>query len=153
MKKGTIFIIVIIIALGLLFLLNNKSQAPENETVNINNAGTETQNTTKDTGAGEFNTADNLETKVREFAVVGSNFKFNPSNLSVNKGDTVKITFKNAEGFHDLKIDELGVATKQISGGNEETITFVADKVGSFVYYCSVGTHRQNGMWGTLTVN
>jgi plastocyanin len=89
---------------------------------------------------------------VKEFTVVGSNFKFEPSVLSVNKGDTVKITFKDINGFHDFRIDEFNVATKQMQEGNEQTVTFIADKTGSFEYYCSVGEHRAMGMKGTLTV-
>lgn len=90
--------------------------------------------------------------EVKEFTVTGGNFKFAPNTLSVKKGDKVRIVFKNAEGFHDFKIDEFNVATKQIQGGAEETVEFTADKAGSFEYYCSVGKHRAMGMKGTLTV-
>jgi nitrosocyanin len=90
--------------------------------------------------------------KTKEFIVTGGNFSFTPNTLEVKKGDTVKITFQNKEGFHDWVIDEFQVRTKQINADEEETIQFVADKVGSFEYYCSVGKHRQMGMKGTLTV-
>ena len=93
-----------------------------------------------------------VEASVKEFTVTGGNFAFSPTSLSVNKGDTVRITFKNAEGFHDFVIDEFDVATKQISAATEETVEFVADQAGSFEFYCSVGQHRQLGMKGTLTV-
>lgn len=89
---------------------------------------------------------------VKEFTVTGKNYSFAPATLTVKKGDTVKITFVNEGGFHDLKLDEFNVATRQLNGGSQETVTFVADKAGSFEYYCSVGTHRQMGMKGTLTV-
>lgn len=90
---------------------------------------------------------------VKEFTVSGANFYFAPNTLSVNKGDTVKINFANAGGIHDLVIDGYNVRTSQISGGQSQSITFVADKAGTFEYYCSVGSHRQMGMKGTLTVN
>ena len=89
---------------------------------------------------------------VKEFTVKGSNFAFDPKTMTVKKGDTVKIIFQNTGGFHDFKIDEFKVATKQIQGGNSETVQFVADKAGTFEYYCSVGSHRAMGMKGTLTV-
>lgn len=90
---------------------------------------------------------------VKEFTVDGSNFKFEPSTMTVNKGDTVKIVFKNTGGFHDFVIDEFaGAKTKQIGANASETIEFVVDKAGSFEYYCSVGNHRGMGMKGTLTV-
>ena len=84
---------------------------------------------------------------VKEFTVTGSAFKFAPATLTVNKGDTVRITFK-----HDFVIDELGVKTQVINTGQEEVVEFVADTAGTFEYYCSVGNHRQMGMVGTLTV-
>lgn len=90
--------------------------------------------------------------EVKEFTVTGENFAFAPNVMSVKQGDTVRITFKNIDGFHDLKIDEFEVATKQIPGGSEETIEFVANQAGSFEFYCSVGKHRDMGMKGTLTV-
>lgn len=89
---------------------------------------------------------------VREFTVIGSNFAFAPTLMTAKKGETVRITFVNSGGKHDLKIDEFHVATKIIEGGAQETIEFVADKVGSFEYYCSVGSHRAMGMKGALTV-
>ena len=89
---------------------------------------------------------------VKEFTVEGTNYKFVPDTILVNKGDTVKINFKNTQGFHDFVVDEFGAATKQIKDPSTETITFVADKVGTFEYYCSVGKHRTMGMKGTLTV-
>lgn len=89
---------------------------------------------------------------VKEFVIAGENFSFSPNVITVNKGDLVKITFKNTGGFHDLVINEYKVATKQIRTDEEETISFIADKVGSFEYYCSVGTHRAQGMFGTLKV-
>ncbi|OGZ45510.1 MAG: hypothetical protein A3C84_04325 [Candidatus Ryanbacteria bacterium RIFCSPHIGHO2_02_FULL_48_12] len=90
--------------------------------------------------------------QVKEFTVSGGEFYYEPSALAVKKGDKVRIVFKNADGFHDFRIDELGVATKKINDGQTDTVEFTADKVGSFEYYCSVGKHRQMGMKGTLTV-
>lgn len=90
---------------------------------------------------------------VKEFTVSGGNFYFTPKTLSVNKGDTVKINFVNAGGTHNLIVDGYNVGTPQISSGQSASITFVADKAGTFEYYCSVGSHRAMGMKGTLTVN
>ena len=94
----------------------------------------------------------NSEGEVKEFTVSGKNFSFTPSLIAVKKGDKVKITFKSSQGFHDFIIDEFGVATKQAQAPYEEILEFTADKVGSFEYYCSVGSHRAMGMKGTLKV-
>lgn len=89
---------------------------------------------------------------LQEFTISGSNFKFDPQEIIVKKGDTVKITFKNSGGMHDFVLDEFNVKTKRLTTGAQESVQFVADKSGSFQYYCSVGQHRAMGMWGTLNV-
>ncbi len=77
--------------------------------------------------------------------------KFSPNNLEVNKGDMVRIKITNTKGTHDFKIDEFNVYTE--TPLNEEVIIeFIADKAGSFEYYCSKTGHRQAGHWGTLNV-
>jgi plastocyanin len=89
---------------------------------------------------------------LKKFTVTGESFSFSPSTIRVKKGDPVEITFKNTEGFHDLVIEGYNVRTKQIAAGKEDMVSFTADKAGSFVYYCSVGNHRAQGMVGTLIV-
>ena len=89
---------------------------------------------------------------VKTFVVEGSNFKFVPNVMKVKKGDTVKITFTNSGGMHDLVIEGYDVATKVIGNGKSEDISFVADKAGTFEFYCNVGNHRAMGMKGQLVV-
>jgi len=93
-----------------------------------------------------------LTPQVKAFTVTGSNFKFSLKEIRVKKGDTVRITFKNSGGNHDWKVDEFNAGTKVLSTGQEETIEFVANKTGTFEYYCSVGSHRSMGMKGNLVV-
>ena len=97
-------------------------------------------------------TAPTTAVAVKEFTVIGGNFKYDPSAMTVNKGEKVKITFKNAEGFHDFVIDEFQAKTAKINANQEAVVEFTADKAGTFEYYCSVGSHRAQGMKGTLTV-
>ena len=89
---------------------------------------------------------------VKSFTVTGKDFSFSPSEIKVNKGDMVKIAFNNADGFHDFVLDAFNVRTSRIQSGKSETVQFVADKAGTFEYYCSVGSHRQMGMKGNLIV-
>src|SRR3989338_2523928 len=89
---------------------------------------------------------------VKEFSVDAAPFSFTPLTMTVNKGDTVEITVKNVKGTHDLKIDEFNAATRTLNAGETQTISFVADKVGTFEYYCSVGNHRAMGMVGSFIV-
>lgn len=89
---------------------------------------------------------------VEVFDVVGSNFKFSIQEMRVKVGDKVRINFISQSGFHDLVIDEFAVATKQMNSGGKDSVEFVADKAGTFEYYCSVMQHRQMGMVGKLIV-
>jgi plastocyanin len=91
--------------------------------------------------------------ETKTFTVTASNFAFSLKTIQVNKGDRVRIVFKDESGTHDWVVDEFNARTKVLQSGQSETIEFVADKSGSFEYYCSVGNHRQMGMKGTLTVN
>ncbi len=90
--------------------------------------------------------------EVKEFVVNGNDFKFDVTEIRVKVGDKVKVTFKNTGGFHDWVLDEFNVKTAQLKDGAEETVEFVAEKAGTFEYYCSVGKHRQMGMVGKLIV-
>lgn len=90
---------------------------------------------------------------VKEFTVEGTEFAFDLKTITVNKGDTVKINFTNGGKYtHDWVVDEFGARTKVINGGESDSVTFVADQVGSFEYYCSVMQHRKQGMVGQLVV-
>jgi heme/copper-type cytochrome/quinol oxidase subunit 2 len=76
---------------------------------------------------------------------------FSLKEISVNKGDIVRIKVTNIKGTHDFTLDEYGI--KKMTPLNEEVvIEFTADKAGEFIYYCSVPGHRQKGQWGTLKV-
>ncbi len=152
-----VLIVVILLALGLFFGLKGKNlEAPTQ--VENNSANMDTQLTESEQPEGEQDTLDTdlgVEVKVaavKEFTIVGQNFSFTPNMITVKKGDKVKITFKNTAGFHDLRIDEYGVATKQAQAPDTEVLEFTADKAGTFQYYCSVGSHRAMGMYGTLKV-
>src|SRR3989344_1604868 len=84
--------------------------------------------------------------------VTAQNFSFSTKEIRVKQGDPVELPFSSAGGFHDWVVDEFGARTKRLDTGESETIKFVADKSGTFEYYCSVSTHRQMGMVGKLIV-
>ncbi len=102
--------------------------------------------------------ADNSQNEnLKILVITGENFKFvvngidNPE-IRVKKGDRVRIEFMSTSGFHDWVVDEFNAATKQVNSGGSTSVEFVADKRGTFEYYCSVGQHRANGMKGSLIV-
>lgn len=89
----------------------------------------------------------------REVGVSGSEYSYNPSNLSFTKGERIRLTFTNNGTLpHDLVIDELGVSTKTIVPGKSDTVEFTADQSGTFNFYCNIGNHRSLGMEGSVEV-
>ena len=88
----------------------------------------------------------------KTFEVSAANFSYDVKEIKVKQGDKVKIVFTNKEGFHDWVIDEFSARTNQLAADKSETIEFVANKKGTFEYYCSVGSHRAMGMKGSLVV-
>ena len=94
---------------------------------------------------------------VKTFNVTGDHLRFfingieNPEIL-VNEGEKVVINFKSTEGFHDWVLDEFNAKTNQVTGEQVSAVEFIADKKGTFEYYCSVGQHRTNGMFGKFIV-
>jgi plastocyanin len=153
MKNNTIIILIGVVALlllcgGLYFMsMSQQGKTPGSEIMEKKTEGgavVEEETTEEKDMVSDQNT--------KNFIVTGTNFAFDVTEMRVKKGDTVVVTFVNSEGFHDWVLDEFNVRTSQLQPGEEETITFVADKVGEFEYYCSVGQHRAQGMVGKLIV-
>ncbi len=164
-KNVIIGIIVVLVIIGGIAVFANRDATRETvdttTTEEIDHGSMETTTTTTTTTTEEPATGASTGVSagatvstgaVKAFTVDGTNFKFAPNTLKVNKGDKVKITFVNTQGFHDFVVDGYNVRSKQIQAGAQDVIEFTADKAGTFEYYCSVGTHRQMGMKGTLTV-
>lgn len=77
------------------------------------------------------------EASVKEFTVTAKRFSFEPSTITVNKGDKVRLTLINSDTSHGIAISEFGV--NAVAGaGQQKTVEFVADKEGTFSFFCSV---------------
>ena len=154
MQKTIVGIIILVVIIGGVIWLISTSRT-DNADVPVENGDNATATSTDSNATTTIDTSATTTVStgtVKEFTVTGSPFSFAPFLLTVKKGDTVKITFINAAGFHDLVLDAFDVRTKPLNAGEQETIEFVADKAGNFEYYCSIGTHRQQGMKVTFTV-
>lgn len=90
--------------------------------------------------------------QAKAFNITGKPFEFSQKEIRIKKGDTVTINFESTNGFHDWVVDEFSARTEQVRPGTKTSTTFVADKAGTFEYYCSVGNHRAEGMKGKLIV-
>ena len=85
--------------------------------------------------------------------VEADEFSFDPDRITVQRGDKLIITFENnGDISHNFGISEYGVRTDTIEPGEEDTITFIANKRGTFDFFCSVQGHKEAGMEGELEV-
>ena len=88
------------------------------------------------------------------------------TDMAVNKGDTVLITLESADVQHAFTIPAIGIGHIEVDPGHKKTISFVADKAGSFPFLCAtvcsctgsgfactlVKKLGHEGMTGVLTV-
>ncbi|HAE36388.1 MAG: cytochrome c oxidase subunit II [Candidatus Nomurabacteria bacterium GW2011_GWF2_35_66] len=145
-KKVIVWAVVVIVIVVFAFWFvgkDNKQSINENITNKIENIE---------------NTEKNSET-VKEFSMTsfvdmssGSpKPQYSLKEITVNRGDRVRIKITVTSGMHDFKIDEYSVyADTELN--KELIVEFTADKAGEFVYYCTKPGHRQLGHLGTLKV-
>ena len=88
----------------------------------------------------------------RVFRLEASQFAYVPAELSVNSGDTVTIQLTSTDVVHGLYLDGYGISV-QADPGQSATMTFVANRSGSFRFRCNVTCGAMHPfMIGKLTV-
>lgn len=75
--------------------------------------------------------------QARTFQIDARQFAYSPSELRVNPGDAVTIQLASTDVVHGLYVDDYDVSV-EADPGQSETLTFVADKPGSFRIRCNV---------------
>jgi len=146
----TVVVIIIVVGLGWAYFKKNNPSAYQPA---VNSEPIVMQNALEP-GALAGNPADAAEeAPIKIYNIDSVNFKFSLTEISVKKGDRVRINLRVTDGFHDWVVDEFNAKTKQIAIGQTDSVEFTASRAGTFEYYCSVGTHRQMGMVGKLIVS
>jgi heme/copper-type cytochrome/quinol oxidase subunit 2 len=88
----------------------------------------------------------------RTFHIEAHQFAYAPGELKVNRGDTVTLQLVSTDVVHGLYIDGYDLAV-EADPGQTSTITFVADRPGSFRFRCNVTCGAMHPfMIGKLTV-
>jgi cytochrome c oxidase subunit II len=93
-----------------------------------------------------------VKSSVKSFEVTARNWEFTPEMITVNKGDTVKLSITSEDVDHGFTIPAFDV-NERLTPGNTVDVEFVADQTGSFPFICSVycGSGHK-AMKGTLLV-
>ncbi|MFH1185402.1 MAG: cupredoxin domain-containing protein [Chloroflexota bacterium] len=88
----------------------------------------------------------------RVFRVQASQYAYAPGELHVNPGDIVTIELISTDTVHGLYVDVYGVSV-DADPGQTASLTFVADRPGSFRFRCNVTCGALHPfMIGKLTV-
>jgi heme/copper-type cytochrome/quinol oxidase subunit 2 len=88
----------------------------------------------------------------RIFRIDARQYAYSPSEIHVNPGDTVTFELVSIDVVHGLYVDGYGVSV-EADPGQTSTLTFTADKPGSFRFRCNVTCGAMHPfMIGKLTV-
>src|SRR3989338_4500964 len=75
--------------------------------------------------------------EVKEFSLTARQWSFEPSTITVKQGDKVRLIITSVDVTHGFTLREFGINTV-ISPGKTIKVEFVADKKGTFTFFCSV---------------
>lgn len=93
-----------------------------------------------------------LTGETKEFEIVATNWEFSPALIEVNKGDKVELHMQSTEGTHGIALLEFDVS-ETLREGEDIHAEFIADKTGTFNFFCTVPCGRgHGGMRGLLVV-
>jgi cytochrome c oxidase subunit 2 len=150
--KYLVFALIVIVILGVGgFLVMNKKQTstttPAETTTTTPSAVMNATTSPSETGTGS---AMQGETKV--ITISAKQFEFSPNMIKVKQGDKVTIKATSEDVEHGFALPDFGI-NLDLQPGQEVTKEFVADKKGTYTFFCSVpcgSGHRE--MKGTLVV-
>lgn len=93
-----------------------------------------------------------LTGETKEIEVEVSNWKFVPELIEVNLGDEVELHLESIEGTHGIVVPQFGI-NEVLKLGEDVHVDFIADKKGTFNFYCGVPCGRgHSGMNGIIVV-
>ena len=96
--------------------------------------------------------APSIAPQERTFRIEARQFAYSPAELKVNTGDTVIIQLVSTDVVHGLYVDGYDISV-EADPGQTKTLTFKANKAGSFRFRCNVTCGAMHPfMIGKLTV-
>lgn len=93
-----------------------------------------------------------IDSKVKEFEIKAKQWSFEPSVITINEGDIVKLSISSVDVTHGMRLAEFGVS-EILKPGEVVNVEFLANKKGTFSFFCTVPCGSGHGnMRGTLIV-
>ncbi len=99
--------------------------------------------------------ADYFAPSRNEIIVSATEYSFYPRSIEVRRGEKVRILFENDGGqAHTFTVRELGIDTGLVYPGQSKTVEFTVPdrKKLSFISYCRIAGHREQGMAGRIII-
>lgn len=90
--------------------------------------------------------------RAAEFEIICRKSFYTPNQITVKKGEKVKLSLKSMDVPHGFAIDELNIAT-EVAPGPPVVVEFTPTRAGKFEFYCVVRCGKDHlKMRGTLIV-
>lgn len=90
--------------------------------------------------------------EVRVFEMTAKQWEFTPSTITVNQGDAVELHITSIDVTHGFALPDFEI-NERLEPGEDVHVEFVADKQGTFTFFCSVPCGSgHGGMSGQLIV-
>ena len=90
--------------------------------------------------------------EIVEIDITAKKFQFTPSAITVRQGQKVKLNIRSLDVTHGFSLPDYNIL-ERIVPGKPVTVEFVADKKGTFTFFCSVYCGSGHGaMKGQLII-
>lgn len=135
MKKIILFLGILLISL--IFISGCTGSQQKNTEPETTVRGPTTVMQEPDTTTTAAQESGTTEPKTVEISMIAKQWEFDPSTITVNKGDKVVLHVKSIDVAHGISISQFGVS-EYLEPGKTVDIEFIADKTGEFTFFCNV---------------
>lgn len=130
------------------------NQESANSTSLAGSAGSENSDTP--TNGGDLIQDEGTATNSSNYTIDMRNFEFSIKQIKASPGEVITVNVTNSGGSHNFVIAELNLTSRIITAGESDSVTFtIPEDAGgkTFEFFCSVGSHRAQGMVGQVIVS
>ncbi len=98
------------------------------------------------------NVPEMVKQEVKEFNMEAKQWEFIPSTITVKQGDKVILHITSTDVKHGFSLSEFGIK-EELNPGETTTVEFIADKKGTFSFFCNVQCGAgHTGMKGNIVI-
>ena len=85
----------------------------------------------------------------RMITLTARKFEWNPARIEAHVGETIELTLESEDVKHGFSCKDLGIEKVKFKKGERATVTFTADKPGTYrfrcAHFCGMGHRRMKG--------